>query len=48
LDAQQRSLECLVLEGADYRVDQSGRNADEIKPSLFPGLVIPLAQLWAE
>jgi Uma2 family endonuclease len=48
LDAQQRSLECLVFESDDYRIDQSGRNADEIKPTLFPGLVIPLAQLWAE
>jgi Uma2 family endonuclease len=48
LDGQQRSLECLVLEGADYRVDQAGHNTDELKPSLFPGLVIPLGQLWAE
>jgi Uma2 family endonuclease len=48
LDAQQRSLECLALEGDDYRVDQSGRNDVEIRPSMFPGLVIPLGRLWAE
>ena len=48
LDALQHSLECLVLEGEDYRVDQSGREAAELRPSMFPGLVIPLARLWVE
>jgi Uma2 family endonuclease len=48
LDAQQRSLECLLLEGADYRIDQSGRDADALHPCLFPGLTIPLQRLWAE
>jgi len=48
LDAQQRSLECLILDGAAYRLDQSGHDADELRPALFPGLVIPLGQLWAE
>ena len=48
LDARQRSLECLLLDGADYRIDQAGRNEDEVRPSLFPGLTISLAQLWAE
>jgi Uma2 family endonuclease len=48
LDAQQRTLDCLVLDGPDYRPDQSGRDDAELRPSLFPGLVIPLGQLWAE
>ncbi len=48
LDAQQRSLECLVLDGPDYRIDQSGRDGAELRPSLFPGLIIPLGSLWAE
>ena len=48
LDAQQRSLDCLVLDGADYRIDQSGRDDAELRPSLLPGLIIPLSQLWAE
>jgi Uma2 family endonuclease len=48
LDAQQRSLECLVLDGSEYRVDQSGRDDVEIRPSMFPGLVIPLSKLWPE
>jgi hypothetical protein len=48
LDAMQRSLECLVLDGNDYRVDQSGQESAELRPSMFPGLVIPLARLWVE
>jgi Uma2 family endonuclease len=48
LDAHERSLECLVLEGNDYRVDQSGKDEAELRPSMFPGLLIPLARLWAE
>lgn len=46
LEPAARTLDCLVLEGADYRVDQAGREADELRPSLFPGLTIPLARLW--
>jgi Uma2 family endonuclease len=48
LNAYQRSLECLVLKGKRYRVDQAGRDRDEIRPSAFPGLVIPLGELWDE
>ena len=48
LDVFKQSLECLVLDGQDYRLDVSGRAADEVRPSLFPGLVIPLGELWEE
>src|SRR5437773_11002243 len=48
LDALERSLECLILEGADYRVDQSGKDAAELRPAMFPGLVIQLGKIWAE
>lgn len=48
LDAYARSLECLVLEAGAYRVDATGRVADHVRPSMFPGLDIPLATLWAE
>ncbi|HEX3356066.1 MAG TPA: Uma2 family endonuclease [Tepidisphaeraceae bacterium] len=48
LDAQQRSLECLVLDVAEYRVDQSGREDAQLKPGMFPGLVIELGKLWAK
>jgi len=43
-----RSLECLVLEGGGYRVDASGREEQEVRPSLLPSLVIPLAKLWED
>lgn len=43
-----RSLECLVLEGNGYRVDVTGRGDEEVRPSLFPSLVIPLGALWAD
>lgn len=43
-----RSLECLALEGDDYRVDASGKGEQEVRPSLFPGLVISLGKLWAD
>jgi Uma2 family endonuclease len=48
LDAYQHTLECLTLEGSAYRTDQSGRGNDELRPGMFPGLIIPLGQLWAE
>lgn len=47
LDANARSLECLVLDGPDYRLDASGKADAQIRPSLFHGLVIPLSKLWA-
>ena len=46
LNSFARTLECLVLDKNAYRVDQSGKQNDELKPSLFPGLTIPLRQLW--
>jgi Uma2 family endonuclease len=47
LDALARSLECLVLAGGQYRVDASGQGDAELRPGLFPSLVIPLGTLWA-
>jgi Uma2 family endonuclease len=44
----EQSLECLVLDGDDYRVDLVGRGDQDVRPSLFPGLVIPLGKLWAD
>lgn len=46
LNAFERSLECLKLAGGAYAVNASGREEDELRPTLFSGLVIPLAQLW--
>jgi Uma2 family endonuclease len=43
-----QSLECLVLERADYRVDAAGRGDQHVRPNAIPPLVIPLAKLWAD
>ena len=43
-----RSLECLVLEKDAYRTEQHAKGDGELRPSLFPGLVVPLAQVWPE
>jgi Uma2 family endonuclease len=42
-----RSLECLVLDGNAYRVDQTGHGGETVRPALFPGLVVPLADVWS-
>jgi Uma2 family endonuclease len=47
LDAFDRSLECLVLEGGSYRADQHGRGDAEVRPAVFQGLVVSLSRLWA-
>ena len=46
LDAYRQSLDCLVLDGGAYRIDQAGRGKDVVRPSLFPGLAILLAEVW--
>lgn len=48
LDAAKRSLDCLILDGATYRVDQTGTETSTLTPTLFPGLSIELSTLWAE
>ena len=42
-----KSLRCLMLDGGKYRVDTEGAAEAEVRPSLFPGLAIPLKDLWA-
>jgi Uma2 family endonuclease len=48
LNAFDRTLRCLVLESGAYRDDAFGREADEVRPAAFPGLVIPLGRVWAD
>lgn len=49
LDVFNRSLECLVLEGAEYRVDTSGQgNSGTVQPSLFLGLTLSLAEIFVD
>lgn len=46
IDGYERTLRCLVLENGKYRIDQDGKGPGEVRPSLFPGLTIPLIDLW--
>jgi Uma2 family endonuclease len=48
LNAFDRSLRCLALRDGVYRVDATGKKAEKVRPSLFPGLVIPLADAWEQ
>ncbi len=48
INAHPRTLDCLVLDGQTYRVDRAGKQKDQLRPSLFPGLVIKLADLWLD
>jgi Uma2 family endonuclease len=41
-----RSLQCLVLGRRGYKVDQAGSGNDDVRPSMFPGLVIQLSKIW--
>ncbi len=48
VNAYKKSLACLVLKGAKYRIDVAGHGNDRIRPSLYPGLDISLGSLWDE
>ncbi len=48
LNAYDKSFECLRLGESKYQVDQIGHGAGKIRPSLFPGLVIALADVWGD
>ena len=43
-----RSLQCLFLEDGDYAVDCTGTGDAVLTPKLFPGLRLPLAEVWPE
>jgi hypothetical protein len=46
LDPFEKTLECLVLRDGAYQDDAAGKGAKEIRPSLFPGLVLRLGEIW--
>jgi Uma2 family endonuclease len=46
LDPYRRSLECFVLAKSSYRLDTSGSENDLVRPALFKGLTLRLAELW--
>lgn len=47
LDPDQHTFEAYELAGDHYVIIASMKNQDEFHPSLFPGLTIRLADLWA-
>lgn len=46
LNAYERTFRCLVLDRGTYRIDPEGSDEAELRPSLFPGLVVRLKDLW--
>jgi Uma2 family endonuclease len=46
LDSFARSLQCMSLSGPDYELDTEGQGQEQIRPFLFPKLVLSLGQLW--
>ncbi len=46
VDADARTLERLRLDGKTYRIVQTARDNETLKPTSFKGLEIPLAKLW--
>jgi Uma2 family endonuclease len=46
LDPFKRSLACFKLGKLGYELDASGKGSSKVRQSLFPSLVIPLAELW--
>ena len=46
LNAFDRTLRCLKLHRSAYKLDASGRGKGKLRPTLFPGLIISLNQVW--
>ncbi len=46
LDPFKKTLECLVLRDGTYQDDTAGDGEVEVRPSLFPGLVLRLGEIW--
>ncbi len=46
LDPFERRLQCLILRDSAYHDDAAGQGDEELRPSLFPGLVLRLGEIW--
>jgi Uma2 family endonuclease len=46
LDPFKRTLHCLVLRDGAFQEDAVGQRNEEVRPSLFPGLILRLEELW--
>jgi Uma2 family endonuclease len=47
VDPEAHTVERLVLQGKHYSIEDSLADDDVLEPPTFPGLRIPLAELWA-
>lgn len=46
LNPFKRTLKCLVLRKGVYHDDAAGQGSEKVRPSLFPGLILRLGQIW--
>ena len=46
LNGFDRTLRCLRLHRGEYELDASGRGKGKLRPGLFPGLTLCLANVW--
>jgi len=46
VDPEGRTFECYALENGQYVLQTSGRDRDTVTPPAFPGLTIPLSEIW--
>jgi len=47
LDPFKRTLDCLVHRDGAFHDDAAGQGTEEVRPSLFPGLVLRLGEIWS-
>ena len=48
IDAQARTLEEFVLDGSTYRLTSTCEDDEVFHPAIFPGLNIPLKEVWGQ
>ena len=48
IDAQARTLEELVLDGSTYRLASACEGDEVFRPAIFPGLEVPLKEVWGQ
>jgi Uma2 family endonuclease len=46
LDPYRQTLECLRLVDGDYQTEVIAKNADEVAPKMFSGLLVQLDKIW--
>ena len=46
VDGLRRTLDCLLLDGGEYRDDGAGHDGDVVRPASLAGLDITLADIW--